>query len=200
MVTVRDFTKFRIPPTPFSSNLKQCREFSPPHGQRIQFIPLYSLAYPPGWPGVLPLGQADYMYITCLCFGVLSVIPRFLVTDDYSFPFSFFIFSCSVLPKVLGDSLLQICLRHIKLHSACLFTLCAVLISINHRVQWIRVDHPRFLRGPLSGRVEANLRPIATHEAKRGKKMVSEARRKMHSSESALTIFEVANPIDPLFL
>ena len=33
----------------------------PPQGQRIQSIPLYSPTYSPGWPGVLPLGQADDM-------------------------------------------------------------------------------------------------------------------------------------------
>ena len=60
------FYKISNSPTPFSSNLKQCREFSPPQGQRIQSIPLYSPTYPPGWPGVLPLGQADDMCIRLL--------------------------------------------------------------------------------------------------------------------------------------
>ena len=32
--------------------LKQYREFSPPQGHRIQYIPLYSPTYFPGWPGV----------------------------------------------------------------------------------------------------------------------------------------------------
>ena len=32
--------------------------------QRSQFIPLYSPTYSPGWPGVLPQGQADDMCIT----------------------------------------------------------------------------------------------------------------------------------------
>ena len=49
-------------PHPFPSNSKQCREFSPAQGQRSQFIPLYSPTYSPGWPGVLPQGQADDMY------------------------------------------------------------------------------------------------------------------------------------------
>ena len=57
------FYKISNSPTPFSSNLKQCREFSPPQGKRIQSIPLYSPTYPPGWPGVLPLGQANDMCI-----------------------------------------------------------------------------------------------------------------------------------------
>ena len=47
----------------FPSNSKQCREFSPAQGQRSQFIPLYSPTYSPGWPGVLPQGQADDMCI-----------------------------------------------------------------------------------------------------------------------------------------
>ena len=51
-------------PHPFPSNSKQCREFSPAQGQRSQFIPLYSPTYSPGWPGVLPQGQADDMCIT----------------------------------------------------------------------------------------------------------------------------------------
>ena len=50
-------------PHPFPSNSKQCREFSPAQGQRSQFIPLYSPTYSPGWPGVLPQGQADDMCI-----------------------------------------------------------------------------------------------------------------------------------------
>ena len=50
-------------PHPFPSNSKQCREFSPAQGQRSQFIPLYSPTYFPGWPGVLPQGQADEMCI-----------------------------------------------------------------------------------------------------------------------------------------
>ena len=33
----------------------------PPQGQRIQSIPLYSPTNSPGWPGGLPLGQADDM-------------------------------------------------------------------------------------------------------------------------------------------
>ena len=49
---------------PFPSNSKQCRELSPAQGQRGQFIPLYSPTYSPGWPGVLPQGQADDMCIT----------------------------------------------------------------------------------------------------------------------------------------
>ena len=54
VVGVRDFYKISNFPTPF-----QCREFSPVQGQRSQFIPLNS----PGWPGVLPQGQADCMCI-----------------------------------------------------------------------------------------------------------------------------------------
>ena len=50
-------------PHPFPSNSKQCREFSPAQGQRSQSIPLYSPTYSPGWPGVLPQGQADDMCI-----------------------------------------------------------------------------------------------------------------------------------------
>ena len=50
-------------PHPFPSNSKQCREFSPAQGQRSQFILLYSPTYSPGWPGVLPQGQADDMCI-----------------------------------------------------------------------------------------------------------------------------------------
>ena len=49
---------FEFPHT-FPSNPKQCREFSPAQGHRRQFIPLYSPTYSPGWPGVLPQGQAD---------------------------------------------------------------------------------------------------------------------------------------------
>ena len=50
-------------PHPFSSNSKQYRKFFPQHGQRSQFIPLYSPTYSPGWPVVLPQGQADDMCI-----------------------------------------------------------------------------------------------------------------------------------------
>ena len=50
-------------PHPFPSNSKQRREFSPAQGQRSQFMPLYSPTYSPGWPGVLPQGQADDMCI-----------------------------------------------------------------------------------------------------------------------------------------
>ena len=50
-------------PHPFPSNSKQRHEFSPVQGQRSQFIPLYSPTYSPGWPGVLPQGQADDMCI-----------------------------------------------------------------------------------------------------------------------------------------
>ena len=57
------FYKICNSPTLFPSNLKQCREFSPPQGQRIQSIPLYSPTYSPGWPSGLPLGQANDMCI-----------------------------------------------------------------------------------------------------------------------------------------
>ena len=60
------FQNFEFP-HPFSSNSKQCREFSPAQGQRSQFIPLYSPTYSPGWPGVLPQGQADDMCIRPAC-------------------------------------------------------------------------------------------------------------------------------------
>ena len=58
-------TKFWIP-HPFSSNMKQCHEFSPPQRRRIQSILLYSPTYSPGWSGVLTLGDTDDMCITCL--------------------------------------------------------------------------------------------------------------------------------------
>ena len=57
------FYKICNSPTFFPLSLKQCREFSPTQGQRIQSIPLYSLAYSPGWPGCLSQGQADDMCI-----------------------------------------------------------------------------------------------------------------------------------------
>lgn len=46
--------------------MKQCHEFSPPQRRRIQSILLYSPTYSPGWSGVLTLGDADDMCITCL--------------------------------------------------------------------------------------------------------------------------------------
>ena len=68
-------------PHPFPSNSKQCREFSPAQGQRSQFIPLYSPTYSPGWPGVLPQGQADDM---CITWGsdwyLRSLSPRSSIT------------------------------------------------------------------------------------------------------------------------
>ena len=57
-----NFTKFRIPP-PLSFELKTMSRIFPAQGQRSQFIPLYSPTYSPGWPGVLPQGQADDMCI-----------------------------------------------------------------------------------------------------------------------------------------
>ena len=63
-----------------------------------------------------------------------------------------------------------------------------MLISINHSVQWIRVEHLHFLRGSLSYREEANLEYIAAHEGRGG-----EAQKKMDSSKSVLKISEVAN-------
>ena len=53
-------------PSLFPSNLKQCREFSPPHGQRIQSIPLYSSTYSPGCPAGLPPRQADDIIDMCI--------------------------------------------------------------------------------------------------------------------------------------
>ena len=64
-------------PHPFPSNSKQCREFSPAQGQRSQFIPLYSPTYSPGWPGVLPQGQADDM---CINYCAL-----FLITPQHMY-------------------------------------------------------------------------------------------------------------------
>ena len=69
-----NFTRFRIP-HPFPSNSTQCREFSPAQGQRSQFIPLYSPTYSPGWPGVLPQGQADDMCIRHITFQIMLGLP-----------------------------------------------------------------------------------------------------------------------------
>ena len=73
-------------PHPFPSNSKQCREFSLAQGQRSQFIPLYSPTHSPGWPGVLPQGQADDMCIrkTNLSQAFLQqeVSHRFMFTHE----------------------------------------------------------------------------------------------------------------------
>ena len=62
MVTVRDFTKFHIPP-PLSFEFENISRISPYPGAENLIHPLYSPTYSPGWPGVLPLGEADDMCI-----------------------------------------------------------------------------------------------------------------------------------------
>lgn len=46
--------------------MKQCHEFCPPQRRRIQSILLYSPTYSLSWSGVLTLGDAEDMRITCL--------------------------------------------------------------------------------------------------------------------------------------
>ena len=65
MVTVRDFTKFHIPP-PLSFEFEKISQISPYPGAEKLINPLYS----PGWPGVLPLGEADDM---CIRLALLTV-------------------------------------------------------------------------------------------------------------------------------
>ena len=62
MVTVRDFTKFHIPP-PLSFEFENISRIPPYPGAENLIHPLYSPTYSPGWPGVLPLGEADDMCI-----------------------------------------------------------------------------------------------------------------------------------------
>ena len=68
-------------PHPFPSNSKQCREFSPAQGQRSQFIPLYSPTYSPGWPGVLPQGQAADMCISLQCWPQPQVFRAYFLNS-----------------------------------------------------------------------------------------------------------------------
>ena len=52
-------------PHPFPSNLKKLiSRISPYPGAENLIHPLYSPTYSPGWPGVLPLGEADDMCIS----------------------------------------------------------------------------------------------------------------------------------------
>ena len=62
MVTVRDFTKFRIPP-PLSFELEKISRIFPYPGAENLIHLLVFPTYSPGWPGVLPLGEADDMCI-----------------------------------------------------------------------------------------------------------------------------------------
>ena len=65
VVTVRDFTKFRIPP-PLSFELEKISRIFPyPRAENLIHLLVFP-TYSPGWPGVLPLGEADDMCIkTC---------------------------------------------------------------------------------------------------------------------------------------
>ena len=56
MVTVRDFTKFRIPP-PLSFELEKISRIFPYPGAENLIHLLVFPTYSPGWPGVLPLGK-----------------------------------------------------------------------------------------------------------------------------------------------
>ena len=62
VVTARDFTKFHIPP-PLSFEFEKISRIFPYPGAENLIHPLYSPTYSPGWPGVLPLGEADDMCI-----------------------------------------------------------------------------------------------------------------------------------------
>ena len=63
VVTIRDFTKFRIPP-PLSFELEKISRIFPYPGAENLIHLLVFPTYSPGWPGVLPLGEADDMCIT----------------------------------------------------------------------------------------------------------------------------------------
>ena len=88
MVTVRDFTKNAIrPPSSIPSNLKQRDEFSPPQGQSVQSIPLYSPTYSPSWPGGLPRGKPMTCVLPASQAGVfrgarLSSLPTYAVCGE----------------------------------------------------------------------------------------------------------------------
>ena len=62
VVTVRDFTKFRFPP-PLSFELEKISRIFPYPGAENLIHLLVFPTYSPGWPGVLPLGEADDMCI-----------------------------------------------------------------------------------------------------------------------------------------
>ena len=68
MVTVRDFTKFRVP-LPLSFELEKISRIFPYPGAENLIHLLVFPTYSPGWPGVLPLGKADDMCITYSIFA-----------------------------------------------------------------------------------------------------------------------------------
>ena len=85
MVTVRDFTQFHIPP-PLSFEFEKILRISPYPGAENLIHPLYSPTYSPGWPGVLPLGEADDMCIMAdegdefEDFDIEKDLPKFLIS------------------------------------------------------------------------------------------------------------------------
>ena len=58
---IQQSCEFLHPINLFSNNLLN---FPPTQGRKTHSIPRYSQTYPPGWPGGLPLGQADHKCIT----------------------------------------------------------------------------------------------------------------------------------------
>ena len=65
VVTVRDFTNFRIPP-PLSFELEKISRIFPYPGAENLIHLLVFPTYSPGWPGILPLGEADDMCISSI--------------------------------------------------------------------------------------------------------------------------------------
>ena len=72
VVTVRDFTKFHIPP-PLSFEFEKISRISPYPGAENLIHPLYSPTYFPGWPRVIPLGEADDMCIIPIRYSLCKV-------------------------------------------------------------------------------------------------------------------------------
>ena len=91
----------------------------------------------------------------------LGNVSKFNCTQINIFLFFFALFCLflysrrrvSGLPEI---SVLQVFPRYVELHNHAFASLRDLLISDNCCVQWIRVDHPRFLHWSLCRRVQAD--------------------------------------------